>query len=187
MHSNILWKSLYCHSLENCVICKHNDKGAEIESTIVGSCEGKLFSVNYRIVTDSRWRMIAANIDTQLNGQKTQTVLEWRHGACFINGVHKELPAGTAFIDISLTPFTNTLPINNLQMRVGEMQTIKVVYIDILGQKITPASQNYTRLTEDTYLFETEDHSFRAEIRVDANGIVLSYPQLFETVHQVNA
>ncbi|WP_366915093.1 putative glycolipid-binding domain-containing protein [Chryseobacterium sp.] len=36
------------------------------------------------------------------------------------------------FIDICVTPFTNTLPINNLLLDIGQSASIDVLYINIL-------------------------------------------------------
>jgi hypothetical protein len=44
-------------------------------------------------------------------------------------------------VDIPLTPFTNTLPINRLELLQQEQREIKVVYIDILEHQIKSVRQ----------------------------------------------
>ncbi|WP_165501349.1 putative glycolipid-binding domain-containing protein [Pedobacter psychrodurus] len=51
-------------------------------------------------------------------------------------------------IDISLTPFTNTLSIRRLVFNGHLRNRIEVVYIDIIAATIVPAMQYYSRISE---------------------------------------
>ena len=86
---------------------------------------------------------------------------------------------GCIDIDISLTPLTNSLPINRLQLKQNEAQEIKVIYFDLLAQQIKPATQKYTRLKDLSYRYENVPNDFEAVIQVDASGFVADYPTLF--------
>ena len=86
---------------------------------------------------------------------------------------------GCIDIDISLTPFTNSLPINRLQLQVNEVQYIKVLYIDILGRTIRSVVQQYTKISDHKYQYENVPNDFEAVITVDEWGIVTEYPGLF--------
>jgi hypothetical protein len=86
---------------------------------------------------------------------------------------------GCSDVDIPLTPFTNTLPINRLNMAEGEQRQIRVIYIDLLEQKVTPVDQKYTRLSAGTYHYENVPNDFEATIEVDEWGLVVDYPELF--------
>lgn len=86
------------------------------------------------------------------------------------------------FIDISLTPFTNTLPINYLNISENNSQKIDVLYIDVLKHQIRPVQQQYTRTAVNKYLYENIESDFKAEISVDEMGLVTSYPELFEKI-----
>ncbi|MDF2515648.1 MAG: hypothetical protein K0R59_944 [Sphingobacterium sp.] len=85
-------------------------------------------------------------------------------------------------IDISLTPFTNTLPINNLQLKIGDSKEIDIIYIDLINNQITPVRQRYTRTDFNEYLYENIVSDFTVHIQVDENGLVLNYPGLFEKI-----
>ncbi len=86
---------------------------------------------------------------------------------------------GCIDIDISLTPFTNSLPINRLQWRLNKPQQIKVLFLDILSQEILAVQQRYTKLSETEYKFENVPNDFEAIINVDDSGMVVNYPELF--------
>lgn len=87
---------------------------------------------------------------------------------------------GAIDIDISITPFTNTLPIRRLNLRSGESYEILVVYIRMPGLSITTDRQRYTCLEVGRrYRYESVDSDFAREIEVDAHGLVVTYPDLF--------
>jgi uncharacterized protein len=67
-----------------------------------------------------------------------------------------------------LTPFTNTLPINRLKLAEKQHEQIPVLYLDILGGQAVAVQQKYTRLSP---------------ISVDASGLVVKYPGLFERTY----
>jgi hypothetical protein len=49
-------------------------------------------------------------------------------------------------VDISITPFTNTLPIGRLKLHTGESQEILAVYICMPDLAISTDRQRYTCL-----------------------------------------
>jgi hypothetical protein len=89
-------------------------------------------------------------------------------------------------IDIPLTPFTNTLPINRLKLESGQRKEISVIYIDLLNNKITPVTQQYVRLSTTKYHYENVPNDFEADIEVDQDGYVIDYPQLFVRTAAMN-
>ena len=124
--------------------------------------------MDYHIVTDEKWVTGSVRIDVNLDGS-SETII-------------RDPLADLKYIDISLTPITNTLPINNLGLKTGERAVIDVLYFDILEKTVQPVKQVYTRLAADKYLYENYDGSFSAEITVDEFGLVKDYPGLFERV-----
>ena len=90
---------------------------------------------------------------------------------------------GAIDIDISITPFTNTLPIRRLNLRTGQSEEILAVYIQVPGLSITTDRQRYTCLeTGRRYRYESLDSDFTREIEIDVNGLVVIYPGLFRRV-----
>ena len=156
MQTTLIWKGLYYHCMENCVV-ESSTAGHEIKSTIIGYHEQQAFQVDYHIHTSDNWEIGFASIRARVNEVIDTTILEIKNGECFLNGEKKIAFEGFVFIDISLTPFTNTLPINCLQLRLKERQVIEVIYFDILGKEIKPVKQVYTRLSKYRYLYENYD------------------------------
>jgi hypothetical protein len=117
---------------------------------------------------------------TQFDNVIELATLEKKDGKCLLNGELDEALKDISDIDVSLTPFTNTLPINRLKLKDNEQKVIEVVYFDILEKEIKPVKQIYTRLGSDHYLYENYDKSFKADIKIDEQGLVVEYPELFE-------
>lgn len=87
---------------------------------------------------------------------------------------------GCVDVDISITPFTNTLTINRINLSVNEKKQIDVLYVDVLTRLIKPVRQSYKRISETEYKLESVPNDFEAVITVDKSGLVVNYPDLFE-------
>jgi len=184
MQTNILWTGREYYSLENCLVTKNAGR-IGVNSVIVGKYQTDLYRIEYSLYTDERWRTIMTELNVRL--RDTQQALRYEsdgNGNWSQSG--KDMPefAGCLDIDISLTPFTNTLPVNRLALGINETSEIKVVYFDLLNQNIRPAHQRYTRLAANTYKFENVPNDFEAVVTVDERGFVVDYPELFEQTYQ---
>ena len=179
MRTNILWTGIAYHSLENCVLTKSYED-IEVDSVIVGAHDDKIYRVDYSIKTNRNWECIFFEVKTQLSDKKEAfNYHSDGRGNWTKNGEGVLEFKGCIDIDISLTPFTNSLPINRLQWELNKPQQIKVLFLDILSQEIIPVQQRYTKLSNTKFKFENVPNDFEAIITVDASGIVVNYPGLF--------
>ena len=87
---------------------------------------------------------------------------------------------GAIDIDLSVTPFTNTLPIRRLKLRKGASADIVTVYIVAPALTITTDPQRYSCVEpRKRYRYESLDSDFTREIEVDGQSMVVAYPGLF--------
>ena len=84
-----------------------------------------------------------------------------------MNGAHRAELDGCYDIDLSVTPFTNTLPIRRLPLHVGDAAELSVVYIDVDTLEVRPDRQRYTRLDTHRWAFEQLDTGFAQQFDVD--------------------
>ena len=183
MQKNILWTGIEYYSLENCILTI-TDKGSEIRSSIIGTYANALYKIDYRISINRHWEATFFEIKSQL--YNTVEIIDFRKeekGNWYVNGLPDERFTGCIDIDISLTPFTNTLPINRLRLSEKEDEQIKVLYVDVLGRKMMPVLQKYTRLSSTDYKFENVPNDFESVISVDDLGLVVDYPGLFKRTY----
>ena len=91
-------------------------------------------------------------------------------------------------MDISITPFANTLPIHGLALGVGESADLGTAYVDVSNMEVKRVRQRYTRLkhgAEDgLYRYEALESGFTADLLVDTGGLVLDYPGAFRQVYR---
>jgi len=179
MQTSLLWTGSAYHSLENCVLTT-TGSGAEASSIILGYYAQKIYRVDYRIKTNTRWETVFCEISSQLNSQTQLIRLESDgKGNWLQDGKQAHQFDGCIDVDIALTPFTNTLPIRRLKLASNEEQNIRVIYLDLLEGQIRPVQQRYVRLSETRYHYENIPNDFEANIQVDESGFVVDYPPLF--------
>lgn len=179
METNLLWTGLDNYSLENCVV-NSSPVGNEITSVIVCEHEGMIYRIDYRIVTNGDWETTSVEVSCR-NGDELQQLHYTSDGQGNWSENDQALPEfkGCRDVDLPVTPFTNTLPVNRLQLKLIESQEISVIYMDLVARTIKPVRQKYTRIAANTYHYENVPNDFEADIVVDERGFVLDYPGLF--------
>lgn len=179
MNSTLQWNGIEYDSVENCVVTTTGD-GTEIRSVISGKYGNDVYRVDYLIRTNSRWETVFFEVKSKINDTLGLLVYEGDgKGNWKSNGNPAPEFKGCIDIDIPLTPFTNTLPINRLKLKEGASAHIKVIYIDLLEEHIHAVHQKYTRLSHTDYQYENVPNDFEATITVDESGFVMHYPTLF--------
>ena len=91
--------------------------------------------------------------------------------------------AGVADVDLAYSPMFNTLPIRRLDLhRTAAEHTVPMVYVSLPDLEVRAVEQHYrtvSPLDEDGHaLVEFRWDDFVAELVVDADGVVASYPGL---------
>lgn len=179
MQFNILWTGREYYSLENCLV-DINEAGVDINSVIVGKYEGHIYRVDYRIKTNPEWETQFVQVNCRhgnrehLHRLRSDGAGHWKIG----NEPAPEFE-GCLYVDIAVTPFTNTLPINRLQLAEKASKEVCVIYFDLLNNEIRPVKQLYKRLNGSQYHYENIPNDFEADITVDEHGFVVDYPVLF--------
>lgn len=179
MQRNILWTGIAYHSMENCIV-SITDQGMQVRSSVIGTDDNIIYKVDYKIESNNLWETTFLEVRSQLNNS-TQ-IISFRSdgkGSWSTDGKPVEKFTGCIDIDISLTPFTNTLAIKRLKLPEQEAKQIKVLYVDILNDQVKPVYQQYKRLSNTQYKFENVPNDFESIISVDELGLVVTYPELF--------
>lgn len=181
MQTTIHWKGREYASRESCRITT-GDEGLKVDSVIRGSYREKNYRIEYNILANSAWEVLTFSVTSQVNGGESLVALEsdgkgsWKTR----EGLALDQFNGCIDIDISLTPFTNTLPIRRLNLSIGEASEIRVLYLDLLNEETKPVSQKYIRISQAEYLYQNIPNDFEALVTVDNDGLVVDYPGLFE-------
>lgn len=173
------WQGLYYNSTEECSIETSADK-IVIKSSITGEHKKTTYHANYTIKTDSSWHTVSFEVECSFN--KTQHRISGVHekSGWMINNQFRKEFSSCIDVDITLTPLTNTLPINRLSLPIDQSRQIDILYINVFENKVYPVKQQYTRKTETIFNFQNVPNDFEADITVDADGYVTNYPKLFK-------
>jgi hypothetical protein len=176
------WQDWSGKGIEHLVMQVDSDE-IVAEAAIVGSVDDENFAARYRILCDGSWRVTEVEISEIGNDRWIELSSDgagnWFDGSA----APLEELKGAIDIDVSVTPFTNTLPIRRLRLEKGQAKEILVVYIQIPGLTLATDRQRYTCLEPNRrYRFESLDSDFKRDIEVDEHGLVVTYPDLFRRV-----
>lgn len=180
LRRSIRWRSRVHGGLEEALVTEWPDS-IKVRAAIVGQAGNTRHGVLYELSLRPDW--LFESILLQRTDGVMSVLGRAADGRWF--GMQSEpLPSldGCADIDFEMTPLTNTLPIRRDPLEIGESRRYRMAYIPADTLEPFPAEQIYTRLADRLYRFETADGSFRADIAVDEDGLVVDYPGLFERV-----
>lgn len=183
---DVMWKTLNETGLEHLFLLK-NEEYITANSVILTVIEDKPVRIFYNIYCNLEWEV--SKVGIQIFDDKNKKIVLQSDGSgnwTTDTGDSIEILKGCIDVDISATPFTNTIPIRRLSLKSGESREIKVVYIDIYNFDLWPVNQRYTCLESNLngckYRYENLSSGFMAEVFVDKHGLVIDYPDLFERV-----
>lgn len=173
------WRDWSGNSTEHLVL-KENREGIYAESVIISKSRDNTFAARYEIVCDPEWRVRSVCVELLGEDRKIELTGDGKGNWSDKSGDKPQL-LGAIDVDITATPFTNTLPIRRLKLGTGQSADILTVYIHLPELGITTDTQRYTCLEAGRlYRFESLDSDFARDIEVDADGIVIIYPGLFK-------
>jgi hypothetical protein len=159
------------------------ESGVVADGLVLGVTDGRPFRLSYEVRCDPYWRVRAARVGVPGEPPRVELLSDGEGNWTGPDGRTVSYLKGCEYVDISETPFTNSLPIRRLGLEPGGSAEITVAYFDGADLQPWPEPQRYTRLeTGDgggTYRFVSLDGGFSAELPVDQDGLVLDYPGLF--------
>lgn len=151
------------------------------KSSIISIENNTPLKIEYKIEL-TNW--FTKNVKIDLLNLGKSLYLESNHNHQWFDQHGNELPelSGAIDIDISCTPFTNSLPINRVDWSLNKPQSFLMVYIKVPELTLKKVEQVYTLIKEekDYQMFDYRSSSFQSTIQVDKDGLVIEYPKLFK-------
>ena len=189
MERHVMWSPWAEPGLEHLHLLQQQES-IVADGLILGVQEQAPFRVRYQIHCDLHWRLRAIHL-SMLSGPSQSLHLLTDGEGFWTTEDGLPIPSlkGCLDVDISATPFTNTLPIRRLTLQPGSSATLSMVYIVVPQMRAQATEQRYTCLevtpSGGRYRYESLTNgvsSFTAELPVDRDGLVLDYPGLFRRV-----
>lgn len=188
----VVWKAVEYEGLEHLVVNEEDGRLHDVHGDIIGFDSGRAFKCAYFITFDAKnsieiiWVTSAKGKNLSL-GRDARGWGRMNDRPPSLNTLPDEFD-GCIDIDITATPFTNTLPIRRIDWEVGQSEDLKMLYITVPELTLSVSRQRYTCLEKSAegglFKFEViEDDgstSFEALLPVDADGLVIDYPGLFK-------
>lgn len=167
------------------LILTGDDAGHVADSVVFASREVEPARVHYVARCDPEWRIRGIHVSVARPGTDSRELrLRSDGNGHWTDADGTELTAfdGCIDIDISATPFTNTLLIRRLDLKPGQVEPIRVLFIHVPTLEIEPWDQRYTGLAPDRVRYESIGSDFIRELEVDDDGLVVTYPGLFRRI-----
>ncbi|MGA4722203.1 putative glycolipid-binding domain-containing protein [Fictibacillus nanhaiensis] len=160
----------------------YQNQTIQVESTVLFLENDVPQRVLYRIFLNKNWVVKHLYIINHTLG-KTLSLSTAGDGRWFNDdGDEIHMLNGALDVDISCTPFTNSLPINRLKWTPDEPKLFEMVYISTQDLSIKKVRQMYTlkNCHENKRTFHYRSGTFESPVTVDKDGFVLEYPELFK-------
>lgn len=180
---SILWQGFVLPGHEACRLFSEDSRW-QLEGTAVFSYEQQPCRLVYHVICDHAWRTLSAAVEGWLGKTTIRAVVEtdpdqkqWR-----LNGVEQPHIIGCTDIDLNFSPSTNLLPIRRLSLAVGEAARIDAAWLRFPGFQLELLPQQYRRLDETTYRYESAGGQFVADLKVNESGFVVEYPGIWQAL-----
>jgi len=178
----VVWKNLLLNGADYCALWRTGE-GWLLKGTVVGVLKDKQpILASYEIECDENWLTHRVHVERTIgNDVKSLSLTVERRGVWRNSGQELREVQGCDDVDLAVTPATNTVAIRRLNLQVGTSDSIIAAWVKFPELTIQPLSQRYTRLSKDTYRYESNT-GFSAEIVVDDLGLVTSYANGWERI-----
>ena len=186
MERQIVWERTDGVGLEHLRV-EYGPDGALADGLVIGLRDGFPYRAHYQIQCDRGWRVRRVVIrHPDRSGGGLVLVSDGAGLWTGVDGVPRPDLDGCTDVDISATPFTNTIAIRRLNLEVHDSADIQVVYVTVPDLEAEAVDQRYTCIERDAaggrYLYEGIFRGFTGELPVDADGLVIDYPRTFRRV-----
>ncbi len=96
-----------------------------------------------------------------------------------MNGAHRHDLAGCTDIDLTITPFTTSVPIRRLSLAVGDGADVTAAMVDVETLGVVPVAQHLERLTARRFRRTILGTGEIIEFDVDEYGLVHDAPDAY--------
>ena len=181
-----IWRRIGLDGLEHLTLAE-TATGYTADAVLSVEAERGGVTCEYHFDIDRQWRTTSFALKQHQAGDDRTLHIEregdyrWR-----MNGELKAELDGALELDLTVSPFTNTLAIHQLGLAPNEAKEMTAVYVKIPQLEVVPAKQRYQRLDANEpprrFLYTGLETGFIQEITVDEYALVERYPRFAERV-----
>ncbi|MCA0970877.1 putative glycolipid-binding domain-containing protein [Halobacillus litoralis] len=179
MNKHVQWSNLEKPGSESLKI-KNVDSSLVAEGVVLLATDGDVRKFSYQVVTDEEWT--TKTVEVTNHEQHAQLFLYCKEGKWYRRDKELREMSGAVDVDLSITPFSNSLHINRFTWENGQERKLDVLYIDASNFELLNLAQHYTyegNADDGNRLFQYRCRDYRTIITVDEDGFVVDYPGVF--------
>lgn len=181
----ILWRDRSEPSFEYCSLSQTDD-GYRFNGDVILRWEQRPVSIRYQILVNRDWHTQRVEVTMKIGARERQFRLHVDAEQRWWRGTEEiEACRGAFDVDLSFSPATNTLAMRRFALAVGESQTTTTAWVQLPDLSVSPFPQQYTRLSENEYLFTSLKDDFKAKLVVNDLAVVTDYECLWESIAQM--
>ena len=176
LRRTIRWRPAEGDGLEHLDL-RETEDGILVRSVVTGHFEKLAFGASYEVRLTPDWRFLSLSLH-RTDGRSLTLAAEGS-GLWTMNGSPAPHFDGCIDIDLSASPFTNSLPIRRARFDIGVPQRFRMVWIPLDTLDPLIDEQIYTKLGPGRFRYQSGDGTFTADLSVDDDGLIIDYPALF--------
>jgi hypothetical protein len=189
-HKRLLWRRLDAPGLEYSEFGPLAQPGWRMMGHVITVTDGFPAHLRYVVACDARWQTLTTRLSIDMPGKPTQLILNHEEGGLALgpwslDGEQQPALADCIDVDLGFSPVTNTLPVRRLGLAVGEAREITAAWVRFPELDVVPMRQRYTRLAERLYRYQNVESEFTADLTLDDDGLVVTYPGIWERVTSI--
>lgn len=181
-----VWRRIGLQGLEHLSL-NEVEGGYRVDSFLSVEAELGGVTCEYHFDLDACWRTKLFTLNQHQSGTDAALRIERMDANTWaVNGESRPDLDGCFDLDLTVSPFTNTLAIQQLKLAADEAKEFRAVYVRIPQLEVVAADQRYRRLDASEppkrFLYEGLETGFIEEITVDEYALVERYPRFAERV-----
>jgi uncharacterized protein len=175
----VRWKALAWQGWEHLEL-RATAEGVVARGALIGERQGTRYGAFYEVHLTPGW--VCRSVSIRRTDGRALTLRT--HDGGWSDGDGRALPEldGCIDIDLSGSPFTNTLPVRRVAFETAVPRQFSMAWIALDTLVAFADRQIYTRLGDGRFRYQSADGSFERVIDFDADGLVRLYPGLFEAI-----
>ena len=178
----VIWRRVMDHkSFELATLSRTSDL-CRIAGLVLLTESDRPMRVEYTIDCNASWETRTVNVHQVLGEQIQKLVLRVEAGAWYRADSRAPELDGCTDVDLVISPSTNVLPINRLNLRVGETREVQAAWVRFPECDVIAAPQSYERVEASLYRYRSLSSEFTALLKVDEAGLPIDYEGIWERI-----
>ena len=178
MRHTVIWRRIDKPGHEYCRLVE-SPTGARMSGIALLSHEKVPAYIGYDVECDVMWHTLRCSVKASIGEERQDLDIRRQGKRWMVNGMDVPEVSGAEDIDLGFSPATNLIPIRRLALKAGESAVVQAAWVRFPEFSLELLEQSYARLDDDTYRYESGGGKFRRDLKVDASGLVLDYPELW--------